>query len=52
MGFQNKLATASDSQELPEFYRLLDNMLSVTLVETYYLLALNKLFKNTDFCRV
>ena len=50
MGFQNKLATASDYQELPEFYRLLDNMLPVTLVETYYLLALNKLYKNTNFC--
>ena len=52
MGFQNKLATASDCQELPEFYRLLDNMLPVTLVKTYYFLALNKLFKNIDFCRV
>ena len=52
MGFQNKLATASDYQELPEFYRLLDNMLPVTLVKTYYFLVLNKLFKNTDFCRV
>ena len=41
MGFQNKLATASDCQELPEFYRLLDNMLPVTLVKTYYFLVLN-----------
>ena len=40
MGFQNKLATASDCQELPEFYGLLDNMLPVTLVKTYYFLAL------------
>ena len=52
MGFQNKLTTASNCQELPEFYRLLDNMLPVTLVKTYYFLVVNKLFKNTNFCRV
>ena len=40
------------SSQLPEFYRLLDNMSPVTLVKTYYLLAPNKLFKDTDFCRV
>ena len=52
MGFQNKLTTAGNCQELPEFYRLLDNMLPVTLVKTYYFLVVNKLFKNTNFCRV
>ena len=49
MGFQNKLTTASDCQELPEFYGLLDNMLLVTLVKTYYFLALTNFSKTPTF---